>query len=82
MTPGFSPDAVVFTLRRVLGLAGAILLGSALAWAPVAAFRGEMLPVTKAALAGVALLILMKLLPQGKGVDDAGHPRHPPDFER
>jgi hypothetical protein len=54
----------VVTLRRVLGAAGTVFLGGALAWAPVAAFAGEMLTVTKVALAGVALLIVMKLLPR------------------
>ena len=48
----------------MLGAAGTVLLGGALAWAPVAAFTGDMLVVTKAALAGVALLIVMKLLPR------------------
>ena len=51
-------------LRRVLGGIGAVLLGGALAWAPVAAFTGHMLTVTKLALAGVALLLVMKLLPR------------------
>ena len=50
-------------LRRALGVAGTVLLGGALAWAPVAAFTDGMLMVTKAALAGIALLIVMKLLP-------------------
>ena len=59
---------VVQTLRRALGLAGTVLLAGALAGAPVAAFIGEMLLVTKAALAGVVLLIVMQLLPRG---DDA-----------
>ena len=54
----------VHRLRRVLGVAGGVLLGGALAWAPVAAFTGNMLWVTKAGLAGVALLIVMKLLPR------------------
>ena len=55
---------VVRTLRSALGVAGTLLLGGALALAPIAAFTGEMLMVTKAALAGVALLIIMKLLPR------------------
>jgi len=59
----------------MLGLAGAGLLGGALAWAPVAAFMGEMLTVTKAALAGVALLIVMKLLPRPDGVGKADRSR-------
>ncbi len=51
-------------LRRVLGVAGTALLGGALVWAPVAAFTGGMERVTEAGLAGVALLIVMKLLPR------------------
>ena len=66
----------VRALRRVLGVAGTVLLGGALAWAPVAAFTGEMLPVTKAGLAGVALLILMKLLPRRDAT-----PEHQPDLD-
>jgi hypothetical protein len=48
----------------MLIVVAALLIGGALAWAPVAAFTGDMLPVTKAALAGVALLIVAKLLPR------------------
>jgi hypothetical protein len=70
----------VLTLRRVLGVAGTGLLGGALAWAPLAAFTGEMLTVTKAGLAGVALLIVMKLLPR-RHVNPE-HPRDPLDDER
>ena len=51
-------------LRRVLRVVGSLLLGGALAGAPVAAFTGDMLWVTKAALVGVALLIVMKLIPR------------------
>lgn len=60
----FRHSAAVHTLRRALGVAGTVLVGGALAWAPVAAFTGDMLMVTKAALAGVALLIVMKVLPR------------------
>jgi len=56
--------ALLATLRRVLGLSGAVLLGGALAWAPIAAFTGEMLLVTKVGLTGVAFLLVMKLLPR------------------
>jgi hypothetical protein len=65
---------VVLTLRDVLGVVGTVLLGGALAWAPVAAFTGEMLTVTKVALAGVALLIIMKLLQRRDAT-----PEHRPD---
>ena len=68
--------AVVPLLRGVLGLAGTLLLGGALAWAHIAAFTGDMLRVTKSALAGVALLLIMKLLPR---CDDASESR--PDLD-
>ena len=64
-------QTLVSVLRRVLGLSGAVLLGGALAWAPIAAFTGEMLLVTKVALTGVAFLLVMKLLPRR----DAAEPR-------
>lgn len=70
---------VVPVLRGALGLAGTLLLGGALALAPIAAFTGDMLRVTKAALAGVALLIIMKLLPRH---DTASAPRADLDNER
>jgi len=57
-------DSIVHSVRRVLGGAGVVLLGGALAWAPIAAFTGDMLRVTKLALVGIALLIVMKLLPR------------------
>ena len=55
-------------------MSGTVLLGGALAWAPVAAFTGGMLIVTKAGLAGIALLIVMKLLPRRDST-----PEHRPD---
>lgn len=57
-------SVAVLVLRRVLGTVGILLLGGALAWAPVAAFLGSMLMVAKIALAGLAFLIVAKLLPQ------------------
>jgi len=68
------PTTIVLNLRRVLGAAGTALLGGALVWAPVAAFTGDMLTVTKTALAGVALLIVMKFLPRHTVT-----PEHQPD---
>lgn len=59
----------MLTLRRLLGMTGTVLLGGALGWAPVAAFTGDMLMVTKVGLAGVALLIIMKLLPARRRTD-------------
>jgi len=75
-----NPNSKRLTLRRVLGVAGTALLAGALAWAPVAAFTGEMLTVTKIGLAGIALLILMKLLPHG--VAPPEDPGKPLDEER
>jgi hypothetical protein len=69
--------ALVSALRRVLGLSGAVLLGGALAWAPIAAFTGEMLLVTKVGLTGVAFLLVMKLLPRR----DPAAERHPDSGE-
>ncbi len=71
-------------MRRAFGLAGTVLLGGALAWSPVAAFTGDMLTVTKMALAGVALLIVMWLLPRPPQPDGASgatedRPDHPDD---
>ncbi|GMU73376.1 MAG: hypothetical protein AMXMBFR42_28310 [Burkholderiales bacterium] len=64
-------------LRRLLGVAGITLLGGALALAPVLAFTGGMTIVSGAGLAGVALLIAMRLLPRPPAAD-----REPDDVER
>ena len=58
--------AALATLRRRLGIAGIALLGGALALAPILAFTGGMTIVSGAGLAGVALLIAMRLLPAGQ----------------
>ena len=58
------------TLRRAFGLAGIVLLGVALALAPILAFRGEMTIVSALGIAGIACLIVMRLLPRPP-VDDA-----------
>lgn len=50
-------------IRRVLWLAGAVLLGGSLAYAPVAAFFDDMVTVTKVGLAGAALLLIARLMP-------------------
>jgi hypothetical protein len=52
------------TIRRALGLAGTALLGGALAIAPILAFGGDMRLVSGLGLAGIALLIVMRLLPR------------------
>ena len=57
------------TLRRAFGLAGIVLLGVALALAPILAFRGEMTIVSALGIAGIACLIVMRLLPRPP-VDD------------
>jgi membrane protein implicated in regulation of membrane protease activity len=57
-------------LRRVLLAIAAVLIGGALAWAPIAAFAGDMVDVSKAALAGVALLVVAKLLPRAEATRD------------
>jgi hypothetical protein len=49
-------------LRVSLGAMGIALLGVALAYAPIAAFDGDMAIVTKLGLAGVALVLLAWLL--------------------
>lgn len=50
------------TLRRWLGLAGIVLLGIALALAPILAFTGGMSFVSGVGIAGIACLIVMRLL--------------------
>ena len=57
------------TVRRAFGLAGIVLLGIALALAPILAFRGEMTLVSALGIAGIACLIVMRLLPRPP-VDD------------
>ncbi len=72
--PGKRATSPRVLVRRLLAVAATILLGGALAWAPVAAFTGQMLWVTKAALAGLALLLVVKLLPR----DEANSGDPPP----
>ena len=52
------------TIRRAVGLAGTALLGGALAIAPILAFGGDMRLVSGLGIAGIALLIVMRLLPR------------------
>ncbi len=59
------------TLRKVLGAAGIALLAGALAYAPVAAFGGDMTIVSKAGIAGAILVLIAWLLP---GRSSAEHP--------
>ena len=51
-------------VRRGFGIAGIVLLGIALALAPILAFQGEMLTVSGFGIAGIACLIVMRLLPR------------------
>lgn len=48
----------------MLGIAGTVLLGVALALAPILAFTGSMGFVSGVGIAGIALLILMRVLPR------------------
>ena len=56
-------------IRRALGVAGIALLGGALAIAPIVAFGGDMRIVSGIGLAGIALLIVMRLLPRPPSSD-------------
>lgn len=58
-------------IRRALGIAGIALLGGALAIAPIAAFGGDMTIVSGIGIAGIALLIVMRLLPRPPTADVA-----------
>ncbi len=55
---------VVAAVRKVLALAGIALLGGALAYAPIAAFDGDMTIVSKAGIAGAVLVLAAWLLPR------------------
>jgi len=52
------------SIRRALGIAGTVLLGGALALAPIAAFGGDMRYVSGTGIAGIVLLVVMRLLPR------------------
>jgi hypothetical protein len=62
------------TIRRGFGVAGIALLGVALAIAPIAAFQGHMTLVSGLGIAGIAALIVMRLLPRPP-TQDAEPPR-------
>lgn len=59
-----APRVTIGSIRRALGLAGTMLLGGALAIAPILAFDGDMRLVSGLGIAGIALLIVMRLLPR------------------
>ena len=54
----------VASLRRVFGIAGTVLLGIALALAPILAFQDGMSLVSGLGIAGIACLIVYRLLPR------------------
>ena len=58
------PSRNVALLRRAFGIAGIVLLGIALALAPILAFQGDMIPVSAIGIAGIACLIVMRLIPR------------------
>lgn len=64
------PSLNLATLRGGLGLAGIVLLGAALAIAPILAVEGEMRLVSGLGIGGIACLIVMRLLPRPPVPDD------------
>jgi multisubunit Na+/H+ antiporter MnhB subunit len=54
------------SVRRAIGIAGIVLLGIALALAPILAFQGGMTYVSAIGIAGIACLIAYRLLPRPK----------------
>jgi hypothetical protein len=54
----------IAAVRKLLALAGIALLGGALAYAPIAAFDGDMTIVSKAGIAGAVLVLAAWLLPR------------------
>ncbi|MCC7115804.1 MAG: hypothetical protein IT520_15645 [Burkholderiales bacterium] len=50
--------------RRLFGFAGTVLLGGALVVAPILAIGGDMRVVSIAGIAGIACLIVMRILPR------------------
>jgi len=62
------------SIRRALGIAGTLLLGGALALAPIAAFGGDMRVVSGTGIAGIVLLIVMRLLPRPSEPAGDGNP--------
>lgn len=57
------------TLRRGFGIAGIVLLGVALALAPILAFQGGMTLVSGLGIAGIACLIVMRLIRKQESED-------------
>lgn len=59
----------LYAIRRCAGLAGIVLLGIALALAPILAFQGGMTYVSGTGIAGIACLIVYRLLPRPPAPD-------------
>ena len=59
----------VAPVRRAFGVAGIVLLGVALAIAPILAFQGGMTYVSGIGIAGIACLIVYRLLPRPPAAD-------------
>ena len=62
--PWGGPAGALGIVRRYCGIAGTVLLGVALALAPILAFQGGMTYVSGIGIAGIALLIVYRLLPR------------------
>ncbi len=63
----------VYTVRRYLGITGIVLLGIALALAPILAFQGQMSFVSAVGIAGIACLIVYRVLPRPRDEQDEGN---------
>lgn len=59
-----SASPALVRARAWIGTAGIVLLGGALAVAPILAILGDMRMVTAAGVAGIALLIVARFLPR------------------
>jgi putative flippase GtrA len=75
---------LIALLRAILATAGILLLGGALVWAPIAAFRGgDMSIVTEAGIVGIVLALVAKFIPAPRsGTREESEPSpgdaHPP----
>lgn len=58
------------TARSVFGYAGTVLLGGAVVVAPIVAIGGDMRAVSAAGIAGIACLVVMRLLPRAPEAAD------------
>jgi hypothetical protein len=70
----------VLILFRVAGIAGLVLLGAALAIAPIAAFQDRMTVVSGLGIAGIAMLVVAWLIRRRMPAapeDDVSGEEHP-----